>query len=258
MTQLPAVTALLLLLPTLCRECDCATDAKNITASPIPATVSTTNTFVSTPNVNNSVAEPTTGTSSHGAASTSSAGLLPVTPSTAGGGAESTTGGRPSQNESVTPEETMTSSSLSSVPPTLQSSQNMTVNQSSTETTKIPVSTQQQDPAPSEATVVPSTQTTSENVSHSQDIEDAKNTSSFSTSPSYSSIILPVVIVLIVITLSVFVLVGLYQMCWKKEPGTPEDGSDQPQSNKESVKLLTVKTISHEPGEHRVAEKSKN
>ncbi|XP_036742798.1 endomucin isoform X2 [Manis pentadactyla] len=71
-------------------------------------------------------------------------------------------------------------------------------------------------------------------------------------------IILPVVIVLIVITLSVFVLVGLYRMCWKTDPGTPENGNDQPQSDKESVKLLTVKTISHEPGEHSAQGKTKN
>lgn len=35
----------------------------------------------------------------------------------------------------------------------------------------------------------------------------------------FLGIILPVVIVLIVITLSVFVLVGLYRMCWKTDPG---------------------------------------
>ncbi|ELK06373.1 Endomucin [Pteropus alecto] len=37
-------------------------------------------------------------------------------------------------------------------------------------------------------------------------------------------------------------------MCRKTDPGTPENGNDQPQSDKESVKLLTVKTISHESG----------
>ncbi|XP_047654651.1 endomucin isoform X3 [Phacochoerus africanus] len=99
--------------------------------------------------------------------------------------------------------------------------------------------------------------TTSENILHFQGIENARNASS-STSPSYSSIILPVVIALIVITLSVFVLVGLYRMCWKKDPGTPENGNDQPQSDKESVKLLTVKTISHESGEHSAQGKTKN
>uniref|UniRef100_A0A4X2M2J7 Endomucin n=1 Tax=Vombatus ursinus TaxID=29139 RepID=A0A4X2M2J7_VOMUR len=61
-----------------------------------------------------------------------------------------------------------------------------------------------------------------------------------------SGVILPVVIALIAITLSVFTLVGLYRMCWKTDPGTPDNGTDQPQSDKESVKLLTVKTISPE------------
>ncbi|MXQ81620.1 hypothetical protein E5288_WYG011992 [Bos mutus] len=83
--------------------------------------------------------------------------------------------------------------------------------------------------------------TTAENISQSQGLENAKNASASTTSPSYSSIILPIVIALIVITLSVFVLVGLYRMCWKTDPG-------RPQSDKESVKLLTVKTISHESG----------
>lgn len=88
--------------------------------------------------------------------------------------------------------------------------------------------------------------------------ENAKNASSSSTNPSYSSIILPVVITLIVVTLSVFVLVGLYRMCWKTDPGAPDNGNDQPQSDKESVKLLTVKTISHESGEHCAQGKTKN
>uniref|UniRef100_A0A8D2B4V0 Endomucin n=1 Tax=Sciurus vulgaris TaxID=55149 RepID=A0A8D2B4V0_SCIVU len=41
-------------------------------------------------------------------------------------------------------------------------------------------------------------------------------------------------------------------------PGTPENGNDQPQSDKESVKLLTVKTISNESGEHSAQGKTKN
>uniref|UniRef100_A0A8C3W2Z3 Endomucin n=1 Tax=Catagonus wagneri TaxID=51154 RepID=A0A8C3W2Z3_9CETA len=44
----------------------------------------------------------------------------------------------------------------------------------------------------------------------------------------------------------------------KETPGTPENGNDQPQSDKESVKLLTVKTISHESGEHSAQGKTKN
>ncbi|XP_055290195.1 endomucin isoform X6 [Moschus berezovskii] len=100
--------------------------------------------------------------------------------------------------------------------------------------------------------------TTPENISPSQGLENAKNASTSTTSPSYSSIILPVVIALIVITLLVFVLVGLYRMCWKTDPGTQENGNEQPQSDKESVKLLTVKTISHESGEHSAQGKTKN
>uniref|UniRef100_A0A452DR28 Endomucin n=1 Tax=Capra hircus TaxID=9925 RepID=A0A452DR28_CAPHI len=100
--------------------------------------------------------------------------------------------------------------------------------------------------------------TTPKNISPSQGLENAKNASASTTSPSYSSFILPMVIALIVITLSVFVLVGLYRMCWKTDPGTQENGNEQPQSDKESVKLLTVKTISHESGEHSAQGKTKN
>ncbi|XP_047712737.1 endomucin isoform X5 [Prionailurus viverrinus] len=104
---------------------------------------------------------------------------------------------------------------------------------------------------------LPNAASTSQSSQH-KNTEDAKNASSSSASPSYSSIILPVVIALIVVTLSAFILVGLYRMCWKTDPGTPENGNDQPQSDKESVKLLTVKTISHESGEHSAQGKTKN
>ncbi|XP_010338422.1 endomucin isoform X2 [Saimiri boliviensis] len=97
-----------------------------------------------------------------------------------------------------------------------------------------------------------------ESTLQSQGTENGKNASASAASPSYSSIILPVVIALIVITLSVFVLVSLYRVCWKSDPGTAENGNDQPQSDKESVKLLTVKTISHESGEHSAQGKTKN
>ncbi|XP_027709236.1 endomucin isoform X3 [Vombatus ursinus] len=82
--------------------------------------------------------------------------------------------------------------------------------------------------------------------------QKSKNTLGMTTTPyikdqgSSKGVILPVVIALIAITLSVFTLVGLYRMCWKTDPGTPDNGTDQPQSDKESVKLLTVKTISPE------------
>ncbi|NXL58312.1 MUCEN protein, partial [Chordeiles acutipennis] len=64
----------------------------------------------------------------------------------------------------------------------------------------------------------------------------------------FAGVILPIVITLIVITLSVFLLVALYRMCQKKTPGIwfPFSGA---QSDKEGVKLLSVKTTSPETGE---------
>ncbi|XP_068854881.1 endomucin-like isoform X2 [Aphelocoma coerulescens] len=59
-------------------------------------------------------------------------------------------------------------------------------------------------------------------------------------------VILPIVITLIVITLSVFSLVALYKMCQKKTPERQENGAEQAQSDKEGVKLLSVKTTSSE------------
>uniref|UniRef100_A0A4X2LQE3 Endomucin n=1 Tax=Vombatus ursinus TaxID=29139 RepID=A0A4X2LQE3_VOMUR len=92
----------------------------------------------------------------------------------------------------------------------------------------------------------------------------SENTLGMTTTPyikdqgSSKGVILPVVIALIAITLSVFTLVGLYRMCWKTDPGTPDNGTDQPQSDKESVKLLTVKTISPETSEQSAQGKNKN
>ncbi|XP_037007825.2 endomucin isoform X2 [Artibeus jamaicensis] len=121
------------------------------------------------------------------------------------------------------------------------------------------ISTPQPDASTSETSISPLVSTTiPESISASQGTQNAKNASPSSTSPSRSSIILPVVIALIVLTLSVFALVGLYRMCRKTDPGTPDNGNDQPQSDKESVKLLTVKTISHESGEHSAQGKMKN
>ncbi|XP_009633049.1 endomucin [Egretta garzetta] len=73
----------------------------------------------------------------------------------------------------------------------------------------------------------------------------------------YSSVILPIVITLIVITLSVFSLVALYRMCQKKTPERQENGTEQAQSDKEGVKLLSVKTTSPETGEHSSQGKNK-
>ncbi|NWS57058.1 MUCEN protein, partial [Chunga burmeisteri] len=78
----------------------------------------------------------------------------------------------------------------------------------------------------------------------------------------FAGVILPIVITLIVITLSVFSLVALYRMCQKKTPGTwfAFFGGGRnisicfllslgAQSDKEGVKLLSVKTTSPETGE---------
>ncbi|NXB69635.1 MUCEN protein, partial [Donacobius atricapilla] len=61
-----------------------------------------------------------------------------------------------------------------------------------------------------------------------------------------ADVILPIVITLIVITLSVFSLVALYKMCQKKTPGIWFAFSA---GDKEGVKLLSVKTTSPETGE---------
>ncbi|XP_006152218.1 endomucin isoform X2 [Tupaia chinensis] len=163
------------------------------------------------------------------------------------------------KNESTIMNTTVTNLPLLNTVPTSQSPQNKTENQSSIGTTEKTVSTLQPNASTSEASVSSSIPTTiPENTLQSQGTENGKNASASATSPSYSSIILPVVIALIVITLSVFGLVGLYRMCWKTDPGTQENGNDQPQSDKESVKLLTVKTISHESGERSAPGKNKN
>ncbi|XP_047712736.1 endomucin isoform X4 [Prionailurus viverrinus] len=163
------------------------------------------------------------------------------------------------KNEFTTANATVTNPPLPNAASTSQSSQHKTENQSSIKTTETPVNTLYPETSPSNASTLPSISITIPgNISQFQDTEDAKNASSSSASPSYSSIILPVVIALIVVTLSAFILVGLYRMCWKTDPGTPENGNDQPQSDKESVKLLTVKTISHESGEHSAQGKTKN
>uniref|UniRef100_A0A8C9PW93 Endomucin n=1 Tax=Spermophilus dauricus TaxID=99837 RepID=A0A8C9PW93_SPEDA len=152
-------------------------------------------------------------------------------------------------SEFISKKGTVTNLPLSNVTSTTQSSQHKTENQSSIETSEMPVYIHETDTSPSKTTTVSSTLITSPRYISPQGTEDEKYANPSPTSPSYSSIILPVVIALIVLTLSVFVLVGLYRMFWKTDP---------PQSDKESVKLLTVKTISNESGEHSAQGKSKN
>nr|XP_019613237.1 PREDICTED: endomucin isoform X1 [Rhinolophus sinicus] len=240
----------LCLLSSLCSSDD-DIDHKNVTTPGPPQSNSTTQTFVpttkttSSPNLIKS-------TSPNGTTNRESSQTLPLTThssltTTAKGEGAKTNG--VTKNEFITTKETVTNLPFSNVVSTSQSFQHKTENQTSIKTTKIPVSSSQPDASPSETSISPAVPTAIiDNISQSQGTENAKNVSSSSTSPSYSSIILPVVIALIVITLSAFALVGLYRMCRKTDPGTPENGNDQPQSDKESVKLLTVKTISHESG----------
>nr|BAE26677.1 unnamed protein product [Mus musculus] len=92
-------------------------------------------------------------------------------------------------------------------------------NQSSIRTTEISVTTQLLDALPKITATSSASLTTAHTMSLLQDTEDRKIATTPSTTPSYSSIILPVVIALVVITLLVFTLVGLYRICWKRDPG---------------------------------------
>ncbi|XP_013917069.1 PREDICTED: endomucin [Thamnophis sirtalis] len=65
---------------------------------------------------------------------------------------------------------------------------------------------------------------------------------------SHIGIILPVVIALIVISVIVFLLMALYRMCLKTTPERQENGTEQAPSDKENVKLISVKTTSSDSG----------
>ncbi|XP_059520547.1 endomucin isoform X3 [Myotis daubentonii] len=206
------------------------------------STISAAKTSVLTPVTTTSlnlVTQSTVGTSPKGTTNKESlqTPLLPTLPSliTTVKGEEATTNAV-TKKVLMTKSATVTDLPLPNDVSTLQSSQKK-------------ISTSQPDASPSQASISPPMSTAiAENISQSQGTENEKNASPSSTNSSHSSIILPVVIALIVITLSVFALVGLYRLCRKTDPGTAENGNDQPQSDKESVKLLTVKTISHESG----------
>ncbi|XP_027454132.1 endomucin isoform X2 [Zalophus californianus] len=268
--ELLQVTILCLLLSSLCSS-ENNTGVNSITTHVLPtATISPTKTSAPKPTtMSNLVMESTIGTSiGTTSKKLSSTSLQPTHSSlTATVKGEETTTSDVTKTEFTITNTTVTKIPLSNASSTLQSSQHKTENQSSIKTTEAPVNPLHPEASPSNPSTLPSISvTTPGNSSQFQGTEDAKNASSSSASPSYSSIILPVVIALIVVTLSAFVLVGLYRMCWKTDPGTPENGNDQPQSDKESVKLLTVKTISHESvnwnqdssGEHSAQGKSKN
>uniref|UniRef100_A0A7N5K1G3 Endomucin n=1 Tax=Ailuropoda melanoleuca TaxID=9646 RepID=A0A7N5K1G3_AILME len=245
--KLLQVTILCLLLPSLRSSGNDPGVKHPITPVLTSATISPTKTSVPTPtttsnNVTRSTAGTSIGTTSKKLSSTSSQPTHSLLTTTVKG---TTTSGVTKTELTVT-NATVTKIPLLNSSSTLPSSQN-----------KIsPLYSDASSPHTSTLTSI--SVTPPGNNSQFQGTEDAKNASSSSASPSYSGIILPVVIALIVVTLSAFVLVGLYRMCWKTDPGTPENGNDQPQSDKESVKLLTVKTISHESGEHSAQGKAKN
>ncbi|XP_019782031.1 endomucin isoform X1 [Tursiops truncatus] len=253
-------TILCLLLSSLCSGLD---DTVKDTATPVLPSTSATKTSVPTSNTTSSpnVAEKSTveisakGATSKEPLETSLLSTLSsVTTAVNGSTAKGVT-----KTAFITTRTTVINRPLPNATSTLQSPQSKTEIQSSIKATETTVNTLQPDASPTRIPTLSSISVTIlENISQSQGTENAKNASSSSASPSYSSIILPVVIALIAITLSVFALVGLYRMCWKTDPGTPENGNDQPQSDKESVKLLTVKTISHESGEHSAQGKTKN
>ncbi|XP_012977352.1 endomucin isoform X2 [Mesocricetus auratus] len=260
--QLLQVTALFFLLSSrVCRSEDSEDVQSKVTPS-LPETSSTKSSVTTSAIVSgtNLVNKTTAGTPPKGTTD----GELPKSPLTQTLTSlttvkrEETTTPGTIKNQVLTMNMTVPSLPTSNAVSTLPSSQHKTENQSSIKTTEMSVTTQLPE-ALSKTIVSPSALlTTAKIISKLQDTEDGKIPATPSTTPSYSSIILPVVIALIVITLLVFTLVGLYRMCWKRDPGTPESGNDQPQSDKESVKLLTVKTISHESGEHSAQGKTKN
>nr|XP_045000464.1 endomucin isoform X2 [Jaculus jaculus] len=237
--QLPQVTSLFLFLSSSFCSCDPTPDVPVISTPvlTLPAS-STTKTPVAT-----------TGTVS--------VPNLVIMPTNGAPPKETTTFGV-TKNEVFTTKATVTDLLVSNVVSILPTSQPKTETHSSVKTADTSANIQPPDVL-LKTTMLPSTAVTiPKNISPSQDTQDANGPTTAPIIPSYSSIILPVVIALIVITLLVFSLVGLYRMCWKKDPGTPENGNDQPQSDKESVKLLTVKTLSHETGEHSAQGKTKN
>ncbi|XP_017366841.1 endomucin isoform X1 [Cebus imitator] len=253
---------ILFLLPSLCSsDVDTGLINANISSPSVTTTIKTSAQTPSTESLQNPVTTPTIGTIPTG---TTNSELLKKSLLTVASLTTSTeelrittTDGR--ENESIISNVAVTNLALPNAVSTSQSSQHKTETQSTIKIMKIPGSTLQPDASPSKTGTSHSMPATiPESTLQSQGTENGKNSSASAASPSYSSIILPVVIALIVITLSVFVLVGLYRVCWKSDPGTAENGNDQPQSDKESVKLLTVKTISHESGEHSAQGKTKN
>nr|XP_056711800.1 endomucin [Euleptes europaea] len=97
-------------------------------------------------------------------------------------------------------------------------------------------------------------ESTSQNTTQSS---SSGNTDLVLDTPSYTGIILPVIIALIAITLSVCILVALYRICWKTTPERQENETEHTSLDKENVKLISVKTTSPESGEHSSQGKNK-
>lgn len=261
MWLLQATAVFFLLSNSLCRGEDSEDVQNNSTSS--PAEPSTTKTSATTPGIVSvtNLDKSTGGTPPEGTTNSevTKTPLLPAPNSltTPKHQVETTTDDLLKNDVFIT-KTTVPNPPISKAVSTLPSSQNKTENQTSIGTTKISATSQLPDASPKTPETPSAPLTTAKTISQLQDTEDGKIAATPPTTPSYSSIILPVVIALIVITLLVFTLVGLYRICWKRDPGTPENGNDQPQSDKESVKLLTVKTLSHESGEHSAQGKTKN
>ncbi|XP_055484192.1 endomucin isoform X3 [Psammomys obesus] len=243
MRLLQATALFFLLSNSVCGSEDGTAVENNSTLSPPKS--STIKASVTTPGtipVLNLVTKPTAGTTPKGTTNSelsTTTSVPALTSPTTAKHEEITTQGA-MKNNVLNTNSTVPNLPVSNATLTAPTSQHKTENQSSIKTTKTSVITQLPDALP-KTTVSPSAPpTTAITISQPQ------------------GIILPVVIALIVMTLLVFTLVGLYRLCWKRDPGTQENGNDQPQSDKESVKLLTVKTISHESGEHLAQGKTKN
>ncbi|XP_012785012.2 endomucin [Ochotona princeps] len=256
-------TLLFLLLSSVCSG-EGSKDVQNTGSSTSPPpNLASSSTSATTITPSPDLHKPTLGTSPPGTISNESSktSLMSTVSSITTVTVEGTTSNDITKNESVTANDTMTNLPTVNAISTVQSPQPKIENVSSSTTAEIIVNTPHPAGSVTESKTSPSLSlviTTPDIIFSSPGTEDGKNMSASSAKTSYSSVILPVVIALIVVTLSVFVLVGLYRMCWKTDPGTQDNGNDQPQSDKESVKLLTVKTISHESGEHSVQGKTKN
>ncbi|XP_065592263.1 endomucin [Cyrtonyx montezumae] len=138
-----------------------------------------------------------------------------------------------------------------------QSMQNESLSATTTKTGTLPPTTSLQENTTAPGTSDLSMNTPATPPDSASPGNSSENTKILEDTIHYSSVILPIVIALIVITLSAFLLVALYRVCHKKTPDRQENGTEQAQSDKEGVKLLSVKTTSAETGENSSQGKNK-